>query len=142
MGFADTAFRAFMQGHVNFYKATGGRFAGKRLLLLTTTGRKTGKLRVSPLMRIEDGDNYLVAASVGGAPRNPGWFHNLQENPLVQVQVGHTIENRRARITRGEERDRLWQKFVEARRQFADYQERTERTIPVVVLEPTHNPPA
>jgi deazaflavin-dependent oxidoreductase (nitroreductase family) len=142
MGFAETTFRLATQGHVKFYKATGGKFAGKRLLLLTTTGRRSGKLRVSPLMRIENGDDYLVAGSMGGAPHHPGWFHNLQENPRVQVQVGRNIENRFARIADGEERDRLWQKFIDARRQFADYQERTERLIPVVVLEPDHSSPA
>lgn len=141
MGLADTAFRIATQGHVQFYKATGGKFAGKQLLLLTTRGRNTGKLRMSPLMRIEDGDNYLIAGSVGGSPRHPGWFHNLKDDPHVQVQVGSKIENRVARIAEGEERDRLWQKFVEARSQFGDYQERTDRIIPVVVLEPNHNSP-
>lgn len=139
MGFADTAFRVATQGHVQFYKATGGKFAGRQLLLLTTRGRKTGKLRVSPLMRIEDGDNYLITGSVGGSPQHPGWFHNLRDDPHVQVQVGRMIENRIARVAEGEERDRLWQRFVDARSQFGDYQERTDRVIPVVVLEPNHN---
>jgi deazaflavin-dependent oxidoreductase (nitroreductase family) len=136
MALAETAFRFLTQGHVKFYRATGGRLAGKRLLLLTTTGRKSGRKRVSPLMWIDDGDNYLVAASMGGAPRHPGWYHNLKDNPHVQVQVGGKIENRTARIAAGSERDRLWQKFVDARQQFADYQARTDRIIPVVVLEP------
>ena len=139
MGFADAAFRLAMRGHVSFYRATGGRFAGKELLLLTTTGRKTGKLRVNPLRRIEDGPNYLIAGSVGGAPRHPGWFFNLQDNPHVQVQVGSTLENRTARITEGEERDRLWKRFVEADERFASYERKTDRMIPVVVLEPNHN---
>lgn len=139
MGLADTAFRVSTQAHVRFYKAMGGRFAGKRLLLLTTTGRRSGQQRVSPLMRIDDGDNYLIAGSMGGAPKHPGWYHNLKDNPHVQVQVGRRIENRIARIAEGRERDRLWQKFVDARKQFADYQDRTDRIIPVVVLEPNHN---
>ncbi len=138
MGFADTAFKLATQGHVRFYKATGGKWAGKRLLLLTTTGRKTGKPRVNPLMRIEDGDNYVVVGSVGGAPRHPGWYYNLQDNPHVQVQVGSTIENRIARIAEGDERDQLWQRFVDADKRFADYQTKTDRVIPVVVLEPNH----
>jgi deazaflavin-dependent oxidoreductase (nitroreductase family) len=139
MGFSDTAFRVFTQTHARLYKATGGKLVGKHLLLLTTTGRKTGKQRVSPLMRIDDGDNYLIAGSVGGSPRHPGWFHNLKNNQHVQVQVGTKIENRIARVAEGEERDRLWQRFVDARQQFADYQDRTDRVIPVVVLEPNHN---
>jgi deazaflavin-dependent oxidoreductase (nitroreductase family) len=137
MAFADTAFRAFTQAHVAFYRAMGGRFAGKRLLLLTTTGRKSGKRRVSPLMRIEDGDNYVVAGSVGGAPNHPGWFYNLRHNPQVRVQVGRTIEDRTARIAEGAERNRLWARFVEAEARFADYESRTDRLIPLVVLEPS-----
>lgn len=138
MAFADTVFRTFTQAHVAFYKAMGGRFAGRRLLLLTTTGRKSGKLRVSPLMRIEDGDNYVVAGSMGGAPSHPGWYYNLKENPHVMVQIGRTVENRVARIAEGEERDRLWAKFVEAEERFADYESKTDRIIPVVVLERNH----
>jgi len=138
MAFADTAFRAFTQAHVAFYKAMGGRFAGKRLLLLTTTGRKSGKLRVNPLMRIEDNGNFAVAASVGGAPSHPGWYYNVKDNPHVMVQVGRTVENRTARIAEGEERDRLWAMFVEAEGRFADYESKTDRVIPVVVLEPNH----
>lgn len=139
MGFADAAFRVFIQGHVKFYQATGGRLAGKELLLLTTTGRKTGRLRVNPLRRIEDGDNYLIAASVGGAPSHPGWYFNVKDNPHVQVQVGSTVENRIARITAGGERDRLWKRFVAADKRFAAYEKRTDRVIPVVVLEPNNN---
>ena len=138
MAFADTAFRAFTQAHVAFYKAMGGRFAGKRLLLLTTTGRKSGKPRVSPLMRIEDNGDYVVAASVGGAPNNPGWYYNLTENPHVMVQVGRTVENRVARIAEDAERDRLWGMFVEAEERFAEYKSKTDRVIPLVVLEPDH----
>jgi len=136
MTFAETAFRMATQGHVRFYKAMGGRFAGSRLLLLTTTGRKSGRPRTTPLMRIEDGDNYVVAGSVGGAPSHPGWYYNLMDNPRVMVQVGRTVENRTARIADGEERHRLWARFIEAEGRFADYEKRTDRIIPVVVLEP------
>lgn len=136
MGLADTLFRASIQAHVRFYQATGGKFAGKRLLLLTTTGRKTGKQRVNPLMHIADGDNYVVAASAGGAPRHPGWYYNIVANPYVQIQTGRTVEKRTARITEGEERERLWAKIVEADKRFARYPSKTDRTIPVIVLEP------
>ncbi|MGI9611010.1 MAG: nitroreductase family deazaflavin-dependent oxidoreductase [Acidimicrobiia bacterium] len=139
MTFADTASRLSIQAHARFYKAMGGRFAGKRLLLLTTTGRRSGKQRVIPLMRIEDGHDYVVAASMGGAPSHPGWYHNLMDNPRVMVQVGRTVENRTARITEGSERERLWAKFVEADKRFADYASKTDRVIPVVVLEPNES---
>jgi deazaflavin-dependent oxidoreductase (nitroreductase family) len=87
-------------------------------------------------MRIEDNGNFAVAASVGGAPNHPGWYYNLMDNPHVMVQVGRTVENRTARIAEGEERDRLWAMFVEAEGRFADYESKTDRVIPVVVLEP------
>jgi deazaflavin-dependent oxidoreductase (nitroreductase family) len=137
MGLAETAFRLFTTGHARWYRMMKGRLAGKNVLLLTTIGRKTGKTRVSPLLGLKDGDNYLVAGSVGGAPRHPGWYYNLKANPEIRVQVGATVECRIASIAEGEERDQLYQKFIDANRQFAVYQDRTERTIPVVVLEPT-----
>ena len=136
MSLAESAFRTAIAAHVWWYRTTRGRLAGKGLLLLTTTGRKTGKERVSPLVRVDHGDDYLVAASMGGAPQHPGWYFNLVENPVVTVQVGATVEQRAARVTSGEERDRLFQKFVDRDRRFAGYQERTDRTIPVVVLQP------
>ena len=136
MGIADAAFRLSTQGHARFYKATGGKLAGKNLLLLTTTGRRTGRERTTPLMRIEDGDNYVVAGSVGGAARHPGWYHNLIANPNVRVQVGRSVSARTARIARGEERQRLWAAFEAAEARFASYAAKTDRTIPVVVLEP------
>lgn len=137
MSLGESAFRFLTQAHVKFYKATGGTFAGKNLLLLTTIGRKSGQPRVNPLMRIEDGDYYVVAGSAGGSARHPGWYHNLTANPQVQVQVGRTVEDRIARVTEGKERERLWQRFVTADKRFAAYQERTDRTIPVIALEPT-----
>jgi deazaflavin-dependent oxidoreductase (nitroreductase family) len=114
----------------------GGKYAGKHLLLLTTTGRKSGRARTVPLRRIEDGNNLLVAGSVGGAPNHPGWYYNLQAEPAVKVQVGNQTEDRTARITSGDERDRLWQMFVDADKRFASYEAKTDRVIPVVVLEP------
>ena len=136
MTLAESAFRTAVAGHVWWYRVMKGRFAGRGLLLLTTTGRRTGRERVSPLVRIDDGGNYLIAASMGGAPQHPGWYHNLVENPTVTVQVGATAEQRTARVASGSERDRLFQKFVDRDPRFARYQERTDRTIPVVVLEP------
>lgn len=136
MGLGETIFRVMNNGHTRWYQTMGGRFAGRNLLLLTTTGRKSGRQRVVPLRRIEDGDNLLVAGSVGGAPQHPGWYFNLEANPAVQVQVGNEVEDRTARIAEGEERDRLWQLFVDADKRFASYEGKTDRVIPVVVLSP------
>ena len=136
MTLAESAFRTAIAGHVWWYRLMKGRFAGKNLLLLTTIGRKTGVERVSPLLRIEEGANYLVAASMGGSPQHPGWYFNLMDEPTVTVQVGGTVEQRTARIATGAERDRLFAKFVEHDPRFGRYQDRTERVIPVVVLEP------
>ena len=136
MALADTLFRLAIGGHVAWYRLTGGRLAGSRVLLLTTTGRRTGLERTSPLMYLEEGDAYVVAASMGGAPRHPGWFHNLQANPSVTVQVGALATQRRARVIEGAERDELWQRFVTTQPRFEQYQEKTDRTIPVVALEP------
>ncbi|MGI9647100.1 MAG: nitroreductase family deazaflavin-dependent oxidoreductase [Acidimicrobiia bacterium] len=136
MGIGKTIFQVMNTGHARWYQATGGRFAGKHLLLLTTTGRKTGRARTVPLRAVEDGDNLLVAGSVGGAPNHPGWYYNLVADPAVSVQVGKKVEGRTARVTEGEERDRLWQMFVDADKRFASYESKTDRVIPVVVLEP------
>lgn len=140
MALADNLFKLAIRGHVGWYRLMDGRFAGNRILLLTTTGRRTGRSRTNPLMFIEDGDNYLVAGSMGGAPHHPGWFHNLRDNPVVTVQVGSRVETRRARLTEGDERDRLYARFVEMNNRFGEYQEKTDREIPVVVLERDGSP--
>ena len=136
MTLAESAFRTAIAGHVWWYRLMRGRFAGKSILLLATVGRRSGAERVTPLLRIEDGDNLLVAASMGGAPQHPGWYFNLLDNPVVTVQVGGTVEQRAARVALGEERNRLFEKFVDRDPRFARYQERTDRVIPVVVLQP------
>ena len=128
-------------GAVNraLYRASGGRiggsFKGAPVLLLTTTGRKSGKPRTMPLLYLRDGDALVVVASEGGAERNPAWFLNLKADPAVEVEVGRTREQRRAREATGEERDRLWPKLVEMYGPYEDYQRKTGRTIPVVLLE-------
>jgi proline iminopeptidase len=105
-------------------------------LLLTTTGRKSGEKYIFPLFYGEDGGRYFVVASKGGAPRHPVWYLNLQANPEVEVQVGTRKLKARARTAAGEERARLWQKALQFWPPYADYQNKTEREIPVVVLEP------
>ena len=106
-------------------------------LLLTTTGRKSGEQFIFPLFYGETGDGgYIVVASKGGAPAHPGWYRNLVANPLVDVQVGTQKLKARARTASGAERARLWQKALEFWPPYADYQKKTEREIPVVVLDP------
>ena len=105
-------------------------------LLLTTTGRKSGERFIFPLFYGKAGDSYLVVASKGGAPEHPGWYRNLVVNPEVEVQVGTAKMTARARTATGEERARLWQKALVFWPPYADYQQKTARQIPVVVLDP------
>lgn len=106
-------------------------------LLLTTTGRKSGEPRSLPLIYGTDGDAYVVIASKGGMPQHPLWFRNLEANPECELMVGPKEVKARARVAEGEERQRLWDAMVEIYPPYTDYQKATERTIPVVVLEPT-----
>jgi deazaflavin-dependent oxidoreductase (nitroreductase family) len=112
----------------------GGRFKGRGLLLLHTVGRKSGVERVNPLAYHADGDRYVIIASKGGAPTNPDWYYNLLANPRVTVEVGtETFEVEAVELT-GEERDLVWKKIVEAMPGFGEYQENTDRIIPLVAL--------
>jgi deazaflavin-dependent oxidoreductase (nitroreductase family) len=133
-------FRATSALNKWLYRLSGGKIAGSMkgapILLLTTTGRKTGKARVTPLLYLRDGDNLVLVASKGGAPKHPVWFLNLEANPDVEVEVGRTRERRRARSATPEERERLWSKVVEMDSSYADYQTKTAREIPLVILEP------
>ena len=105
-------------------------------LLLTTKGRRSGERFIFPLFYGKVGDGYVVVASKGGAPEHPGWYRNILADPMVEVQVGTRKMRARARTTSGEERARLWQQALEVWPPYADYQKKTEREIPVVVLEP------
>jgi deazaflavin-dependent oxidoreductase (nitroreductase family) len=113
----------------------GGRFEGTPILLLHHTGARTGKGRVNPLAYQADGDRLVVFASKGGAPTNPDWFHNLQANPRATVEVGTESFEVKARVAEGAERERLWTRQKEIMPGFADYEHRTTRRIPVVILE-------
>jgi deazaflavin-dependent oxidoreductase (nitroreductase family) len=113
----------------------GGPFAGAPLLLLTTTGAKTGHRLTTPLMYMKDGDRFLVFASKGGAPTNPAWYHNLLANPTVTVELGNETFEARATEIRGAERDRLYAEQARRYTNFADYQKNTSRVIPVVALQ-------
>jgi deazaflavin-dependent oxidoreductase (nitroreductase family) len=105
-------------------------------LLLTTTGRKSGEKYLFPLFYGKTGNSYIVVASKGGAPEHPGWYRNLLANPEVEVQAGTTKTKARARTATGEERARLWEKSLGFWPPYADYAKKTEREIPVVVLDP------
>jgi deazaflavin-dependent oxidoreductase (nitroreductase family) len=113
----------------------GGPFAGRRILLLGTTGAKSGQKRLNPLVYNTDGDRLLIFASKGGAPTHPDWYYNLLANPQVTVEVGNETFNATATVLTGEERDRLYRKHSEEMPQFAKYQENTSRTIPVIALQ-------
>jgi len=115
----------------------GGQFEGAPLLLLHITGAKSGAERVNPVMYQADGDDLIVFASKAGAPTNPDWYHNLRANPNATVEVGTETVEVVARVAEGEERDRIWTRQKERFPGFADYEEKTTRQIPVVVLERT-----
>jgi deazaflavin-dependent oxidoreductase (nitroreductase family) len=112
----------------------GGRFEGATMLLLTHTGRKSGRARTNPLVYLEDGGRYLVFGSKGGAPEHPDWYLNLLANPDATIEVGtEAFEVEAAEVT-GDERDRLYAQNAALRPAFAEYQQRTSRTIPVIAL--------
>ena len=113
----------------------GGMWEGRPLLLLTTIGAKSRKQHMTPTMYLPDGNRLLVFASKGGAPTHPDWYRNLVAHPEVTVEVGSETYQARATVLTGEERDRLYAKQAELYPQFADYQKKTTRKIPVVALE-------
>jgi deazaflavin-dependent oxidoreductase (nitroreductase family) len=113
----------------------GGPFEGVALLLLHATGAKTGRTRVKPLVYRRDGDRLVVFGTKGGAPTNPEWYYNVQANPRVTVEAGSDRFEADARVAPPDERDRIWRLQARDAPAFADYQKRTDRTIPVVILE-------
>jgi len=130
----------FGDEHVRRYQETDGEVGhvwkeGSTILLLTTTGRKTGEHRTAPLIYGLEGGNPVIVASKGGAPEHPGWYRNLAETPEVEVQILGDTFAARARVAEGEERERLWRVMNGIWRYYDDYQSRTDREIPVVVLE-------
>lgn len=109
---------------------------GKPIILLTTVGAKTGKLRKTPLMRVEHQGEYAVVASLGGAPKHPVWYYNIKKNPRVELQDQTTTLEYDAREVFGEEKAQWWERAVEAWPDYAEYQKKTDRQIPVFVLTP------
>jgi deazaflavin-dependent oxidoreductase (nitroreductase family) len=115
----------------------GGNFAGRTLLLLHTTGAKSAQERVNPVAYVKDGDKFVVIASKGGAPTNPDWYYNILANPLVTVEVGTEKFQARAQVAEDPaERRRLYDKMIAMMPGFAEYEQKTTRTIPVIVLTP------
>ena len=131
---------AWVRRHVEQYVESDGRrghkWNGVRTLLLTTRGRRSGKLRRTALIYGEDAGRYVIVASKGGHPKHPEWYLNLKANPQVQVQVGAEVLEAHAHIAEGDERERLWRLMAEIWSDYDTYQKRTERQIPVVILEP------
>ena len=126
--------------HVERYLATDGddgfEFNGAECIILTTTGRKSGKLRRTPLIRVHDGKDYLIVASMGGAPLNPVWYLNLQANPEITIQDRAEVHQLVARTASPEEKAERWPAALHAWPAYADYQAKTRRDIPLVVCEP------
>jgi deazaflavin-dependent oxidoreductase (nitroreductase family) len=126
--------------HAGVYRATKGTLFGRMgkspILLLNTVGRKSGKKRTTPLLYVMDGEDFVLIASKGGAPTHPAWYLNLMANPEVTVEVGDRAVKARAEEVSGAEKTRLWQKMVEMYPTYDDYQTRTEREIPLLILHP------
>lgn len=137
----EMMFGPLLAVHQWLYEQSDGRIGaslgGRPMLLLRTIGRRTKQPRTAALLYVRDGDAYAVIASKGGAPQHPAWFHNLMAQPDVEIQVGRTRIPVRARVAAGDERARLWARADEVNQgQYAVYQSRTSRVIPVIVLEP------
>jgi len=128
--------------NAELYMQSGGTqgvaLKGMPVVLLTTIGAKSGKLRKTPLMRVEHDGQYAVVASLGGAPKNPVWYYNIAKNPRVELQDGTDTGDYDAREVFGDEKALWWQRAVEAYPDYADYQRKTDRAIPVFVLTPIH----
>ena len=126
------------QAVINEFRANagkvGGNFAGRTLLILHTTGAKSGQERLNPVMYIKDGKHYVIIASKAGAPTNPDWYYNILANPLVTVEAGTEKFQAQAEVVPEPERTRLFSKMVDVAPGFAEYQEKTTRIIPVITL--------
>ena len=131
----------WMAIHVGMYRLTGGKLGGSmrgfRVLLLTTTGRKSGKSRTIPLGRFDHPDGYVVVASNSGQRSNPAWYHNLKANPRVTVQVRDKVMSATAEVLSGDARAQAWQQVITTAPAYAGYEKRTKREIPLVLLRPS-----
>lgn len=129
----------FNQSIITEFRANGGKvggqFAGASMILLTTTGAKSGQQRTAPLVYTTDGDRFVIIASKAGAPTNPDWYHNLVAHPMATAEIGSEKFQVRASVAEGAERERLYNQQAALMPGFAEYQKKTTRVIPVVVLE-------
>ena len=138
---SSASYSPFNDALIEDFRAHGGQpssgpFVGRPVLLLTTTGARSGQPRTAPLVYSRDGDRYVVVASKGGAPTDPAWYRNLVANPTVTVEVGtETFQARASALAGGAERDRLYAQHAAPMPAFLEYQRKTERVIPVVLLE-------
>jgi deazaflavin-dependent oxidoreductase (nitroreductase family) len=139
-GPARLALKLGSGAHAGVYRATGGKLFGRMgkspILLLNTVGRKTGRKRTTPLLYVMDGEDFVIIASKGGAPTHPAWYLNLRANPDATVEIGDREVQVEAGVADPEEKARLWQKMVEMYPTYDDYQRKTEREIPLLVLRP------
>jgi deazaflavin-dependent oxidoreductase (nitroreductase family) len=117
------------------YRKTGGNMGGRSLLLLTTIGAKSGQERVKPLAYTTDNERYIIIASKAGAPDHPAWYYNILANPVMKVEIGSETFQVRASVAQGQERERLFANMVAQMPQFAEYQQKTSRQLPVIILE-------
>lgn len=133
---------SWARDQVDLYENSGGtegtELSGRPVIILTSVGAKTGKIRKTPLMRVEHDGDYAVVASLGGAPRHPVWYYNLTANPHVELQDGAVKKDYQAREVFGEERESWWERAVATWPDYAEYQKKTTRTIPVFVLTPAN----
>ncbi|MFF0384064.1 MULTISPECIES: nitroreductase family deazaflavin-dependent oxidoreductase [unclassified Streptomyces] len=132
----------WVRDQVEQYERSGGtegttlRDTGLPVIILTTRGNRSGKIRKTPLMRVEHDGTYAAVASLGGAPKHPVWYFNVQADPAVELQDGPVKREMRAREVTGDEKAKWWERAVAAYPPYADYQEKTDREIPLFVLEP------
>jgi deazaflavin-dependent oxidoreductase (nitroreductase family) len=136
----------WVRDQVDLYESSGGTdgttLRGMPVIVLTTLGVTSGKIRKAPLMRVEHDGRYAAVASLGGSPKNPVWYANVLAHPLVEVQDGPIRQDMTAREITGEEKALWWERAVAAYPPYADYQKKTDRVIPVFLLEPVAAPPA
>jgi F420H(2)-dependent quinone reductase len=137
-------FKVFLAIQVGLYRLSGGRLGGTlgkfKVLLLTTKGRRSGKLRTTPLGFFERANGYVIVASKGGADHNPAWYLNLKSNPQVTIQVFERVILVTAEILSGEEREQAWQQVITTAPQYGSYQKKTTRQIPLILLHPINSP--
>jgi deazaflavin-dependent oxidoreductase (nitroreductase family) len=139
-GPANLALKLGSSVHAGVYRATGGKLFGRMgqspILLLNTVGRKSGKKRATPLLYVVDGEDFVIIALKGGAPTHPAWYLNLMANPDTTVEIEDRKVRVRAEEVGGEEKARLWQRMAELYPTYDDYQKKTKRQIPLLVLRP------